>query len=224
MNLTIKSHGIWKINNVNTPILNWPSLTMLFHFIFFSFWRLDLNVAKYTPRFTTECPPELRRVPTLFENIDLGCHFELLFTRQVTSIAIYVKGVFVRSGIRTHAYKSRLRPERSALDRSAILTSVTSFDLSYLLILQGGRGGRREGGWVVKPSKALWVGTRFMTMFHSSWNEVNLLNQLTTRTPTTSSIVCVTVPSLISGTLVNSNSPLTRSKTDFPWICLIYLL
>ena len=30
----------------------------------------------------------------------------------------------VRSGIRTHAYKSRLRPERSALDRSAILTSV----------------------------------------------------------------------------------------------------
>ena len=29
---------------------------------------------------------------------------------------------FVRSGIRTHAYKSRLRPERSALDRSAILT------------------------------------------------------------------------------------------------------
>ena len=30
----------------------------------------------------------------------------------------------VRSGIRTHAYKSRLRPERSALDRSAILTRV----------------------------------------------------------------------------------------------------
>ena len=28
----------------------------------------------------------------------------------------------VRSGIRTHAHKSRLRPERSALDRSAILT------------------------------------------------------------------------------------------------------
>ena len=29
---------------------------------------------------------------------------------------------YVRSGIRTHAYKSRLRPERSALDHSAILT------------------------------------------------------------------------------------------------------
>ena len=32
MNLTIKNHGIWKINKVNTPILNWPSLTMLFFF------------------------------------------------------------------------------------------------------------------------------------------------------------------------------------------------
>ena len=29
---------------------------------------------------------------------------------------------FVRSGIRTHARKTGLRPERSALDRSAILT------------------------------------------------------------------------------------------------------
>ncbi len=32
------------------------------------------------------------------------------------------KNVFVRSGIRTHAWRTRLRPERSALDRSAILT------------------------------------------------------------------------------------------------------
>ena len=31
---------------------------------------------------------------------------------------------FVRSGIRTHAFRRRLRPERSALDRSAILTIV----------------------------------------------------------------------------------------------------
>jgi hypothetical protein len=30
----------------------------------------------------------------------------------------------VRSGIRTHAWRTRLRPERSALDRSAILTSA----------------------------------------------------------------------------------------------------
>ena len=35
---------------------------------------------------------------------------------------ICVKSPFVRSGIRTHAYISRLRPERSALDHSAILT------------------------------------------------------------------------------------------------------
>ena len=34
------------------------------------------------------------------------------------------KGLAVRSGIWTHAYKSRLRPERSALDRSAILTTL----------------------------------------------------------------------------------------------------
>ncbi len=46
---------------------------------------------------------------------------------------------FVRSGIRTHAYRCRLRPERSALDHSAILTiarrgswrmSSTATDLS----------------------------------------------------------------------------------------------
>ena len=33
-----------------------------------------------------------------------------------------LKQTIVRSGIRTHAGKTRLRPERSALDRSAILT------------------------------------------------------------------------------------------------------
>ena len=33
-----------------------------------------------------------------------------------------VKVKRVRSGIRTHAHESGLRPERSALDRSAILT------------------------------------------------------------------------------------------------------
>ena len=32
---------------------------------------------------------------------------------------------FVRSGIRTHAHRSGLRPERSALDLSAILTWST---------------------------------------------------------------------------------------------------
>ena len=33
------------------------------------------------------------------------------------------KFFFVRSGIRTHAHRCGLRPERSALDHSAILTS-----------------------------------------------------------------------------------------------------
>ena len=34
----------------------------------------------------------------------------------------FLKKTFVRSGIRTHAHRSGLRPERSALDHSAILT------------------------------------------------------------------------------------------------------
>ncbi|KAG8322773.1 hypothetical protein J6590_015763 [Homalodisca vitripennis] len=34
------------------------------------------------------------------------------------------KKLYVRSGIRTHAHRSGLRPERSALDHSAILTDV----------------------------------------------------------------------------------------------------
>ena len=38
------------------------------------------------------------------------------------------KRKFVRSGIRTHAYRSRLRPERSALDHSAILTPMNESD------------------------------------------------------------------------------------------------
>ena len=49
--------------------------------------------------------------------------------RQSTAVAIIAfrlgeKGPkrLVRSGIRTHAHRSGLRPERSALDRSAILT------------------------------------------------------------------------------------------------------
>ena len=40
----------------------------------------------------------------------------------------------VRSGIRTHAYRSRLRPERSALDRSAILTLLISVFESWLIL------------------------------------------------------------------------------------------
>ena len=40
----------------------------------------------------------------------------------VVSLNFDENPVHVRSGIRTHAYISRLRPERSALDHSAILT------------------------------------------------------------------------------------------------------
>ena len=38
---------------------------------------------------------------------------------------------FVRSGIRTHAHRSGLRPERSALDLSAILTRYSNIINAY---------------------------------------------------------------------------------------------
>ena len=48
--------------------------------------------------------------------------------KSSTFLAVpFSKGTFVRSGIRTHAGKTRLRPERSALDRSAILTRHVRF-------------------------------------------------------------------------------------------------
>ena len=53
--------------------------------------------------------------PSLYTNAKIKAYFKKLFCRK------FIKR-FVRSGIRTHAYMSRLRPERSALDRSAILT------------------------------------------------------------------------------------------------------
>ena len=38
---------------------------------------------------------------------------------------IYFLKYLVRSGIRTHAYNCRMRPERSALDHPAILAILT---------------------------------------------------------------------------------------------------
>ena len=43
--------------------------------------------------------------------------------------------IFVRSGIRTHAQRTGLRPERSALDRSAILTCIL-YDIKNVYIIQ----------------------------------------------------------------------------------------
>ena len=42
--------------------------------------------------------------------------------------------LFVRSGIRTHAHRSGLRPERSALDRSAILTRYWNVGMGTKLL------------------------------------------------------------------------------------------
>ena len=55
-------------------------------------------------------------------------YFNLVIQKATTAMLpiIYFLKYLVRSGIRTHAYSCRLRPERSALDHSAILTmSIT---------------------------------------------------------------------------------------------------
>ena len=46
---------------------------------------------------------------------------------------IYFLKYLVRSGIRTHAYSCRLRPEHSALDHSATLTTPIIYFLKYLV-------------------------------------------------------------------------------------------
>ena len=46
------------------------------------------------------------------------------------------KKFFVRSGIRTHAHRSGLRPERSALDHSAILTLLPTLLNCTITLLQ----------------------------------------------------------------------------------------
>ena len=73
----------------------------------------------------------------------VGVSMEIAFWRHFSSLYLWRSGcaypsdfegkcmldfdwkVFVRSGIRTHAHRSGLRPERSALDLSAILTHTT---------------------------------------------------------------------------------------------------
>ena len=45
---------------------------------------------------------------------------------------IYFLKYLVRSGIRTHAYSCRLRPERSALDHSATLTTPRTHIYFYI--------------------------------------------------------------------------------------------
>ena len=58
---------------------------------------------------------------------------------------------FVRSGIRTHAHRSGLRPERSALDLSAILTSARKWAnlsaLSFPSPTHVSRGRKLPGCW-----------------------------------------------------------------------------
>ena len=72
--------------------------------------------------------------------------------------------VVVRSGIRTHAYRSRLRPERSALDHSAILTVGLAQFSSFRCI---------SFGFLLK---------REMTILHVVWNTKCSLSSIETCT------------------------------------------
>ena len=57
--------------------------------------------------------------------LQIECRILILLSKNATTAMlpiIYFLKYLVRSGIRTHAYSCRLRPERSALDHSAILT------------------------------------------------------------------------------------------------------
>ena len=61
---------------------------------------------------------------------------DMLFYFVHYSYCVKWKGKNVRSGIRTHAGKIQLRPKRSALDRSAILTISNKFYSILLCWLQ----------------------------------------------------------------------------------------
>ena len=77
---------------------------------------------------------------------------ETLYYWRKRIVGLWERGEkkYVRSGIRTHAGRTRLRPERSALDRSAILTDTIRFSIKtqpvftirHVLLSQ-----RRPGNW-----------------------------------------------------------------------------
>ena len=69
-----------------------------------------------------------KNMPCLPLNQYVNAHVFVFLYMLISQYVVYldvmnvIRKPFVRSGIRTHAYRCRLRPERSALDRSAILT------------------------------------------------------------------------------------------------------
>ena len=68
-------------------------------------------------------------LPYLLVTLSLwSMHYGLL--HWLMEIEPYSWKTFVRSGIRTHTWRTRLRPERNALDHSAVLTWCTA-DVSW---------------------------------------------------------------------------------------------
>ena len=63
-----------------------------------------------------------RRILGISDSVQNSIEIHRKYKMRVVSLNFDKNNFHVRSGIRTHAYISRLRPERSALDHSAILT------------------------------------------------------------------------------------------------------
>ena len=98
---------IWEFKNILSQLKN----EIVFHDYFDrktwrAIWKFQIITLKKTNKWR-----KCRGKNDWFNGVRL--HVFIILTKSKCA---------VRSGIRTHAYKSRLRPERSALDRSAILT------------------------------------------------------------------------------------------------------
>ena len=84
---------------------------------------------------------------------------------------ICAKSPCVRSGIRTHAYISRLRPERSALDHSAILTRGGSNSWTkswYQLFCPFSTGKTRLIVVGFEPTPPKWLVPKTSALDHSA--------------------------------------------------------
>ena len=91
---------------------------------FFQYCKLTTFLHDYFDRKTYEQFKSSKSWHQTEQTTEENVETEWLFQQRPTSCFKYItkNRWIVRSGIRTHAYQGRLRPELSALDRSAILT------------------------------------------------------------------------------------------------------
>ena len=107
----------------NTELLHEHNHNMIIHFTIYNSLTALLrltNVVIYTDLLTELNTDILCGDGEQKNTITLVNEWWVWLTQKTLTNGTMKK--FVRSGIRTHAYRCRLRPERSALDHSAILT------------------------------------------------------------------------------------------------------